>query len=264
MSALDFTRSIVTEASPEAVYAAVGQVSNWWSEMVEGPTKAAGDEFVYRFKDLHYSKQRMTEALPGRRAVWLVTDSCLSFAEHKDEWTGTSLVFDISREGDKTRLHFSHQGLTPDRDCYDACSKGWSHYIDSLFSLVTTGQGWPDRQLTVQEVADRFNELAQQEKWFEIQDELFAEDVRSIEPSHSRHPKLLEGKAAVRKKGEDWVGRVETFHEGHTTAPLVGGNFFAAARKADLSVQGIGRMKVEELMVYEVRNGRIVSEQFFY
>jgi len=30
-----------------------------------------------------------------------------------------------------------------------------------------------DRVMTTQEVAARFNELAKQEKWFEIQDELF-------------------------------------------------------------------------------------------
>ena len=39
--------------------------------------------------------------------------------------------------------------------------------------------------MTTQEVAARFNELARQEKWFEIQDELFAENVRSIDPPNS-------------------------------------------------------------------------------
>ena len=34
--------------------------------------------------------------------------------------------------------------------------------------------------MTTQQVAARFNELAQQEKWFEIQDELFADDVSKL------------------------------------------------------------------------------------
>lgn len=60
---------------------------------------------------------------------------------------------------------------------------------------MTTG-----KTMTTKEVAARFNELAQKEKWFEIQDELFANDVRSIEPPTSPYLKNAEGKAAVRKK----------------------------------------------------------------
>ena len=54
--------------------------------------------------------------------------------------------------------------------------------------------------LTTAEVAARFYELAQKEKWFEIQDELFADNVKSIEPFNSSYFKNAEGKAAVRKK----------------------------------------------------------------
>jgi hypothetical protein len=39
--------------------------------------------------------------------------------------------------------------------------------------------------LTTKEVAARFNELAMQEKWFEIQDEFFADNVKSIDPPNS-------------------------------------------------------------------------------
>lgn len=66
-----------------------------------------------------------------------------------------------------------------------------------------------DRVMTIQEVAARFNELAQQEKWFEIQDELFADNVRSVDPPNSPYFGFAEGKISVHKKGEDWVARVE-------------------------------------------------------
>lgn len=117
---------------------------------------------------------------------------------------------------------------------------------------------------TVQEIAARFNQLAQQEKWFEIQDELFADNVRSIEPPTAKHLQYAEGKAAVRKKAEDWVKRIERVHSSHTTAPVVGGNYFAVGRGLDTTVQGLGRMKMDEVMVYEVKDGKIVLEQFFY
>jgi len=32
----------------------------------------------------------------------------------------------------------------------------------------------------------------------------------------------------------------------------------------DITVQGFGRIKMDEIMVYEVNDGQIVSEQFFY
>lgn len=118
--------------------------------------------------------------------------------------------------------------------------------------------------MTTQEVAARFNELARQEKWFEIQDELFAENVRSIDPPNSPYFGYAEGKTAVRKKGEDFVKKIEAFHGASTTEPVVGGNHFAVGREVDITVQGFGRIQMKEVMLYEVKAGKIVLEQFFY
>ena len=120
------------------------------------------------------------------------------------------------------------------------------------------------KTLTTQEVAARFNELALQEKWFEIQDELFADNVRSVDPPNSPYFKYAEGKSAVRKKGEDWVKRIEAVHRTYTTEPVIAGNHFAVGRDFDITVEGFGRIKMEEIMLYEVKDGQIVLEQFFY
>jgi SnoaL-like domain len=118
--------------------------------------------------------------------------------------------------------------------------------------------------LTTKEVAARFNELAKQEKWFEIQDELFADNVKSIDPPNSPYFGYAEGKAAVRKKGEDFVKRIEAAHKRHTTEPIIAGNHFAVSREVDITVQGYGRIQINEIMLYEVKDGEIISEQFFY
>jgi hypothetical protein len=118
--------------------------------------------------------------------------------------------------------------------------------------------------LTTQEVAARFNELAQQEKWFEIQDEFFADNIKSIDPPHSPYFGYAEGKYDVRKKGEDFVKRIEAAHKLFTSEPLVSGNHFAVAREKDLTVQGLGRIQISQIMLYEVKDGQIISEQFFY
>lgn len=118
--------------------------------------------------------------------------------------------------------------------------------------------------MTTKEVAARFHELAQQEKWFEIQDEFFAENVRSIDPPNSPYFGYAEGKADVRKKGEDFVKRIEAVHSLYTGEPVVTGNHFVVVREKDLTVQGHGRIQIHQIMLYEVKDGKIVLEQFFY
>ena len=126
--------------------------------------------------------------------------------------------------------------------------------------MTTTNIGIP----TIQEVAARFNELAQQEKWFEIQDELFADNVKSIDPPDSPYFGYAEGKAPVRKKGEDFVSRITALHRAFTTAPVVAGNHFAVGRETDITVEDHGRVQINEIMLYEVKDGKIILEQFFY
>ncbi|MGF6849150.1 hypothetical protein QFZ51_004385 [Chitinophaga sp. W3I9] len=118
--------------------------------------------------------------------------------------------------------------------------------------------------MTTQEVAARFNELAQQELWFEIQDEFFADHVKSIDPPHSLYFGYAEGIADVRKKGKDFVSKIRDVHGAHTTEPVVAGNYFSVGRNMDVTVEGFGRIQIDEIMLYEVKDGQIISEQFFY
>jgi uncharacterized protein YndB with AHSA1/START domain len=138
-----FTTTITVDRTPEEAFAAINDSRRWWGGAIEGPTNVLGGEFTYRYKDIHFSKQQVTELVPGRKVVWTVTDSALQFAEHKDEWTGTKLVFDIARKGDKTEVRFTHVGLVPDFDCYGPCSKGWTHLLHELGAFIAS-KGQPD------------------------------------------------------------------------------------------------------------------------
>ena len=264
----NFSLSILVDQAPKEVFQAVNNVRGWWSEEIEGSTERLNDEFNYHYKDLHSCKMKLTEVIPDKKVVWLVLDNYFNFTKDKTEWIGTKVIFEISKQGNKTQLHFTHEGLVPAYECYEACVGGWTQYIQhSLPALIATGKGEPnssEKARTVHEVVLRFNELAQQEKWFEIQDELFADNVKSIEPPTAKHLKNAEGKAAVRRKAEDWVKRIEAGHKFHTSQPIVAGNHFAVAREMDFTVQGLGRMQINEIMVYEVKDGKIVLEQFFY
>jgi activator of Hsp90 ATPase-like protein len=140
-----YSTSYTVEQSPEEVFAAILDVCAWWTGQIEGRADELGAEFSYRHPPQHYSLQRVIELEPGRRVVWQVTDSHLSFISEPGEWTGSDIVFDIVPAADGTELRFTHVGLVPDVECFGACSTAWLHYVNgSLRNLITTGEGLPD------------------------------------------------------------------------------------------------------------------------
>lgn len=142
----NFTTILVVEQTPEEVFNAVKNVRGWWSgyysEEIKGNSEKINDEFsFYAGPGVHYSKQKLIEVIPGKRIVWLITESELSFLEKKDEWTGTKVIFDITAKENKTQLTFTHDGLNPDIECYNACAPAWSQYLQNkLLPLITTSK----------------------------------------------------------------------------------------------------------------------------
>ena len=139
----NFTTTIEVNASAQDAFDAINDVSGWWGR-VTGTTTAVGDEFVYVVPGLHYSGFRVTELEAGRRVAWLVTGSYLDFVADKQEWNGTTVRFEIAEADGRTRVTFTHDGLTADDDCYDICTNAWGMFVNgSLRSLIDTGEGAP-------------------------------------------------------------------------------------------------------------------------
>jgi len=142
MKSSDFSTTITVDQTPEEAFAAINNVRGWWSGEIEGSTDKPGAEFTYRYGDIHYSRQRITELIPGRKVVWIITDSNLSFVKDKTEWNGTEISFEISKKGKITEIRFTHLGLVPEFECFDACSGAWTDYVkNSLKKLITSGGG---------------------------------------------------------------------------------------------------------------------------
>ncbi len=145
MNAQNFTATLTVDQTPEEAFAAINDVRGWWSGEIEGSTDKLGDVFTYRYKDVHYSKQKITELIPGKKVAWLVLDSYLSFVKDKTEWNGTKITFEVSKKDKKTEIRFTHLGLVPEYECFDACSNAWGGYIrGGLRKLITTGKGQPN------------------------------------------------------------------------------------------------------------------------
>jgi hypothetical protein len=121
--------------------------------------------------------------------------------------------------------------------------------------------------MTTQQIADRFYQLSQQNDWGTIQSELFSDDAESIEPAHMADKGALvnaKGREALIEKGKKFQESTEELHGGFSGKPIVAGNHFAVAMGIDATMKGMGRSKMEEIALYEVKDGKIVKEQFFY
>ena len=117
--------------------------------------------------------------------------------------------------------------------------------------------------MTTQQVANRLVELCRKGQIQEASQELYADSIVSIEPDNAP-VKSAKGKQAVGKKGQEFASMIEERHGGSFSDPIVGGRYFSTAMTLDATFKGQGRMVMQEICVYEVKEGKIVSEQFFY
>lgn len=138
----NFTTTILVNESPKNVFNAINNVRGWWQGEFEGTAEKLNEEFSYRMETFHFSRQKVVELIPDRKIVWLVTESDLSFLKQRSEWTGTTISFEITETDNGTQVLFTHHGLLPDVECYEACSSGWTGLIQkSLVSFITSGKG---------------------------------------------------------------------------------------------------------------------------
>jgi hypothetical protein len=159
MSDQNYTTSFTVDRSPEEVFNAINNVRGWWSQSIEGDTDKLGAVFYYHYQDVHRCTFKITEFVPGRKVVWHVLHNYFSFVKDKTEWTGTDVVFEIARKGDKSEVHFTHVGLVPAYECYDICSEAWGSYITgSLRDLISKGKGQPN---PIEEIVTRAHEMGQ-------------------------------------------------------------------------------------------------------
>lgn len=117
--------------------------------------------------------------------------------------------------------------------------------------------------MTTQEIATRLVELCRKGEFQTVYQELYSPDCVSIEPKGAQM-EICEGLEAMAAKGKAWNESMEEFHGSTIGEPIVSGSHFSMSMSMDATFKGIGREKMDELCVYEVKDGKIVKEQFFY
>lgn len=120
--------------------------------------------------------------------------------------------------------------------------------------------------MNTQQIAERLVALCREGQYEQVYDELFADDAENIEmPAMANGPLgNAKGLDAIRAKGKAWGEAVEQVHGGSVGEPSVSGNWFSVPMSLDVTMKGQGRIQMEEMCLYQVRDGKIVREQFFY
>ena len=139
----DFHLTLTVKGSAADAIKKISQVNKWWAKKVKGRSAKLNDKFTVDFGETFVDFQ-ITELMPDKKVVWLVTDCNLHWIKNKKEWNGTELVFKISSLKNKARIDFTHLGLVPNAECYEDCKVGWTEHItDSLVTFMNEGKGKP-------------------------------------------------------------------------------------------------------------------------
>ena len=117
--------------------------------------------------------------------------------------------------------------------------------------------------MTTKEIADRLVALCRKAEYETAQKELYAKDALSVEPQEGpAFAKETKGLDAILEKGEKFAAMIEQVHANEVSDPLVVGTSFVCLMRLDVTMKGRGRMDMKELCIYDVKDGKIVREEF--
>lgn len=117
--------------------------------------------------------------------------------------------------------------------------------------------------MSIKEIADKLVAYCREGNYEAAQKELYANDAVSIEEQPSpAFAKETKGLKAIEEKGKVWAEMVEEVYGGSVSEPVLADSSFAVSMMMDVKTKGMGRMKMTELCIYKVKDGKIVSEEF--
>jgi len=114
---------------------------------------------------------------------------------------------------------------------------------------------------TIQEIANRLIDLVGRREFVQAYEELYSDDAKSIDPLNPDQ-EVLKGLTALIDREKDFLSRTD-IHQIKVSEPIIAGNYFTVSLIMDFTLTDRGKMFVDELCVYKVADGKIISQQFF-
>lgn len=148
MTTTDYSINATVKNSPgEAFNAITDRIPDWWSREFEGAGNKEGESFTVRFgtHDQSYKTMKIVKLDADKQVIWECTDAFINLPElqNKKEWIGTKMVWTTEATDSGTIITMTHEGLTPEVECYEVCNAGWNSFFASLVKLLVTGSGNP-------------------------------------------------------------------------------------------------------------------------
>jgi len=114
--------------------------------------------------------------------------------------------------------------------------------------------------MKIQQIAEEVTTLIREGKNKQAKDLFYADNIISIEGNGDKS----EGIEAIHQKSIAWAAQVAEVHAVSVSAPIIAADHFALNIKMDISYKNGHRAVMDEIAVYEVGDGKIVFEQFFF
>lgn len=141
----NYQKKFEVNKSAQTVYAALtDHVADWWSDDLTGSAMRLGDQFDIAFGQTRKTME-IVEAKCSQQIVWKCVKAHIDLAslKNKSEWVGTTMIWTLETDGQRTILHFLHEGLNRNFECYQVCEAGWDAFLASLQTYLNTGKGKP-------------------------------------------------------------------------------------------------------------------------
>ena len=135
-------------STPESVYnAIILEIDKWWTTS-SNEAKHVGDILNVRFGGTTYKRMKVIRAIPNELLEWSVKEANIDHEgfTKKDEWVGTTIKWKIEESDAGSKIKFTHEGLVPAFECYEACQGGWNYFLGSLKDFLNTGKGTPHKE----------------------------------------------------------------------------------------------------------------------
>lgn len=111
-------------------------IAGWWSDSVKGAASKEGDRFEVRFPSTDVVFELTVTGASPERIEWHI-------AENPPWWRGTTVRFDLTKEGEGTRVLFSHRDFDPDNPVIPVITPAWMQFLFNLKAVAESGKPNP-------------------------------------------------------------------------------------------------------------------------